>query len=348
MLTVSLYDKTQMDLWDTFVESHPNGTPYHLSCWLRTIHETYSFKPFLYVVKKNNGGISGILPLFLIKSWISNNRLVSLPFSDCGGPLFLDQADEAELLKNIIHEHGKSVNYIEMRSKLTEGSNFIVYNHYKRCVLDLTPGMSVVRKKLEKRTIQYSIRKAEKIGVEIKEENSRVGMDEFYRLNMLTRKKHGVPCQPKIFFDKLLENVISKGHGFILLAFYDSKAVASSLFMKCNNTIHYKYNASDPDYMKKVAPNHSLTCQAIRLGYQRGFKCFDFGRTSPDNQGLMRYKKLWGSKVIDIPHYYYPQIKGASSTEESSGMYRRLTNVWRSLPNPIIAKIGPMIYKHTA
>jgi len=348
MLTYSLYDKTQMNQWDEFVQSHPGGTPYHLSCWLRTIHETYSFKPLLYVVKKGDESISGILPLFWVKSLISGSRLVSLPFSDYGGPLFLDQDQEAQLLKNIIHEHGKSVKYIEIRSKLVEQPEFIAYNYYKRHVLDLASGLSVVRKKIDKRTIQYSIRKAEKTGVKITEENSSSGMNEFFRLNMLTRKKHGVPFQPRIFFDKLLENVISKGHGFLLLAFYDSKAVASSLYLKCNTAIHYKYNASDPYYMKKVSPNHSLTCQAIRLGYQRGFKCFDFGRTSPDNQGLMRYKKMWGTKVLDVPHYYYPQIKGASSTEESSGLYRRLTHIWKSLPDPVIDKLGPMIYKHTA
>jgi len=348
MQTFSLYNESQMKQWDEFVESHPDGTPYHLSCWLRTIHETYSFKPLLYVVKKDDGSIFGILPFFLVKSWVTGRRLVSLPFSDYGGPLFLDKGEEAQLLKNIIHEHGKSVKYIEIRSKLTEGSDFIAYNYYKRHVLYLDISLSVLRKNIDKRTIQYSIRKAEKKGIEIKKENSPMGMNAFYRLNMLTRKKHGVPCQPRKFFEKLLENVISKGHGFILLAFYDSKAVASSLFLMCNNTIHYKYNASDPDYMKKISPNHSLTYQAIREGCERGFTGFDFGRTSRDNLGLMRYKNMWGSKVFDIPHYYYPQIKGASSTEESSGLYRGMTHSWRLLPSPIIEKIGPLIYKHTA
>jgi lipid II:glycine glycyltransferase (peptidoglycan interpeptide bridge formation enzyme) len=337
-----------MTQWDEFVQSHPDGTPYHLSCWLRTIDETYSFTPFMYVVKKDDGSIDGIFPLFRIKSLISGSRLVSLPFSDYGGPLFLDQEEETELLKRIIHKHGKSVKYIEIRSKLAQGSDFMAYNYYKRHVLDMSLGLSDIRKKIDKRTIQYSIRKAEKKGVKITEENTPSGMNEFYRLNMLTRKKHGVPCQPKKFFDNILKNVISKGHGFILLAFYDSKCVASSLFLKCNNTIHYKYNASDPDYMKKVSPNHSLTYQALRTGCERGFTSFDYGRTSPDNHGLIRYKKMWGSKMSDIPYYYYPKIKGASSTRESSWIYRRLTYIWKLLPAQVIEKLGPMIHKHMA
>ena len=204
----------------------------------------------------------------------------------------------------------------------------------------------IVRKNIDKRTIQYSIRKAERVGIEIKEENNQYGIEEFYRLNMLTRKKHGVPSQPKKFFENLLDHMISKGHAFILLAIYDSKAIAGSMFFKANKIIHYKYNASDPDYLKKTSPNHSLTWHAIKQGCMEGYRFIDFGRTSPDNKGLMRYKEMWGAETIDLPYFYYPQIKGASSTEESGLLYRMVTGVWRSLPDPIIEKIGPMIYKH--
>ena len=77
-----------------------------------------------------------------------------------------------------------------------------------------------------------------------------------------------------------------------------------------------------------------------------GYRSIDFGRTSPDNKGLMRYKEMWGTETIDFPYFYYPQVSGASSTEESGLLYRMITGVWRSLPDPIIEKIGPMIYKH--
>ena len=65
MLTkVSLYDAVEMKKWDDFVNFCPNGTPYHLSGWLRTIHETYSFVPLLYVSKNDSGEINGVLPFF--------------------------------------------------------------------------------------------------------------------------------------------------------------------------------------------------------------------------------------------------------------------------------------------
>ena len=344
--TFPLDNASEMSKWDEFVESHPNGSPFHLSCWLHTIHETYAFKPLLFVDKEENGDISGILPCFFVKGLLTGKRIVSLPFSDYGGPLFRDLSKERDVLKEIIKEHESSVKYIEIRSPLIEDSGFVCHNYYKHHVLNLGSDLAAIRKKINKRTIQYSIRKAEKMGVEIREENNQYGMDEFYRLNMMTRKKHGVPSQPKLFFQKLLDHVVSKGHAFILLAIFNSKAVASSIFFKSNNTIHYKYNASDPDYMKRTSPNHSLTWYAIRQGCEKGYRLLDFGRTSPDNKGLMRYKELWGTKALDLEYHYHPQIKGASSTEENSLFYRSVTNVWRTLPDVVIEKIGPMIYKH--
>src|SRR4030042_4360079 len=86
MLTeFSLCNESEMRRWDEFVESHPKGTPFPLSCWIRTIQETYAFTPFLYVEKDADENISGILPCFLVKNFLTGSRIVSLPFSDYGG-----------------------------------------------------------------------------------------------------------------------------------------------------------------------------------------------------------------------------------------------------------------------
>lgn len=346
LIKFSLHNKSEIRQWDEFVESHPNGTPYHLSCWMRIIQETYSFKLLMYVLKNENGDISGILPFFLIRSLFTGRRIVSLPFSDYGGPLFREYPPEEDLLSEIVKEHKDSVKYIEIRGPIPNASVFVCHNYYQRHVLNLRTDLSELKKLLNKRSIQYSIRKAKKAGVQINEENTQYGMREFYRLNTLTRKKHGVPSQSGKFFEKLLEHVISKGYGSILLAIYDSKAVAASLFLKCGKTIHYKYNASDPEYLKKATPNHLLTWHAIKRGSMDGYQFLDFGRTSPDNKGLIRYKEMWGTEALDLPYYYYPRIKGATSQKESSPLYRMVTSTWRSLPDAIAKKMEAIIFKH--
>lgn len=344
----SLFNESEMRQWDDFVKFHPKGSPFHLSGWIKTIHDTYSFEPFLYVLKNESGNISGVSPFFFIRSVFTGTRVVSLPFSDYCGPLCTNEEEENDFLERIIKERKNRIRYVEIRGVLSKNSGFIEYNYYKRHTLQLFPDPRKVLKKVDKRTIQYSIRKAQKSGVEVREENNQQGMEEFQRLNKLTRMKHGVPSQPSNFFKGLLENIVLRGNASILVALYDSKVIAAGFFLKCKDTFYYKYNASDPDYLSKVTPNHMLTWHAIEMACLQGYDFFDFGRTSPDNEGLMRYKEMWGAQPMDLQYYYFPKIRGAASTEEKGLPYRILTKIWGSLPEAIVEVIGPTIYRHTA
>jgi lipid II:glycine glycyltransferase (peptidoglycan interpeptide bridge formation enzyme) len=342
----SLYNESEMKQWDKFVESHPNGSPYHLSCWLQTIYKTYSFKPLLYVFKTENNTISAVFPCFLIKNSMMRARIVSLPFSDYCGPLCTGEGREIELISQIM-ESNKDKN-IEIRCSVADGCGLTCHNYYKRHILELVSDPEELKTKIDKRTIQYSIRKAKKNGVEVRPENNERGLEEFYRLNMVTRKKHGVPSQPRRFFANLLEHMVAAGHAEILISYYDSKAVASSVFFKFKDTVHYKYNATDPAYVSKVTPNHLLTWHAIEKACLDGYRFLDFGRTSPENEGLMRYKAMWGGEPSDLPYFYHPAPKGAASQKESGLSYRIMTSTWRRLPDSLIELLGPMIYKRMA
>jgi CelD/BcsL family acetyltransferase involved in cellulose biosynthesis len=345
---ITSFDDSQLGAWDAYVDSHPQGTPYHLSGWLKAIEETYAFKPF-FCTWRNQGSISGIFPFFKVKSLFSGSRLISLPFSDYGGALLSDGDEELkEGLRKALNEFKDSAKIIEVRGPAANDSDFIAFNYYKSHVLDLKCTIAELKKKIDKRTIQYSIRKAEKAGVKVREQNDQEGMNQFYRLNVLTRKKHGVPCQPKKFFDNLFKHVIQKGRGFLLLAYYQQEAVGGGLFLTTEKNIHYKYNASDPDVLGKITPNHALTWHALKKGCEEGFQSFNFGRTSPDNVGLMRYKSMWGSTVLNCAYYYYPAIHGAISKKEKTILYTILTRIWRKFPDFIIEPISNRIYRYFA
>jgi len=342
----SLYNESEMRQWDKFVESHPKGSPYHLSYWMRVLHKTYSFTPFMYVQKNDNENISGIVPCFFIKGFFKGNRIVSLPFTDSCDPLLNDHSQEKELWQKIINEHKDNIKYMEIRGSLLQDSGLVCHNYYKLHVLNLGSDISEVEKNIDKKTIRYSIRKAQKGGIEIREENTQWGIEEIYRLNFLTRKKHGVPPQPFAFFKNIFDDLVLKGYASILLAVFNSKTLAGGVFLKFKETYYYKYNASDPQCLSKQNPNHLLTWHAIQKATQEGYRFFDFGRTSPDNMGLMRYKEMWGAKSVDLPYYYYPKIMGAVSQKESGLLFRTLTRVWQSLPDAVVKRIGPIICKH--
>ena len=198
-----------MQRWDDYVRAHPDGTPFHLYNWIKTIYESYNFEPYLYAVKNNQEAITSILPLFVIKSIFTGRRIISLPFTDYCGPLCCNREEEKGLIAKVEGTLGKQVTHIEIRSELTDDCNFVRDLFFKRHVLRLENNASALFNKFDKKTIQYSIRKALKADVEIREDNTPEGMKAFYELNKMTRKKHGVPHQPWSFFENILNKIIA-------------------------------------------------------------------------------------------------------------------------------------------
>lgn len=347
--TCSLHNEAEMKDWDAFVTKHPQGTPFHLHFWLKTIFQSYKMEPHLYSIRNEQNSITAICPFFAVTTPLIGRRLISLPFSDNCGPLCTNADEENELLQQIITDFGSHVTCIEIRSPLIGNDYYISDNFFKRHILDINSDSCTLLENTDKKTIQYSIRKAQKAGVEVREENNLWGISEFFRLNNLTRKKHGVPHQPWRYFENLFQNMFVSDNAFLLLAFDDSRVIAGGLFLKLNRTIYYKYNASDQQWLTEKRPNHLLTWHAIEKACRENYECFDFGRTSSSNEGLMRYKEMWGAKAVDLPYYFYPKAKGFNSQESGRSIFlENLKKIWQRLPDPLIDIVSSRVFKHLA
>ena len=178
----SLYDESEAEQWDDFVKSHRNGTPFHLTCWLRTLQDSYSFRHLLYCHKTDTGNISGILPCFLKHSFPFGSKIISIPFSDYGGALFRDEDEERDALENLVMGNMGKARCLEIRGALPQESDFLRHNHYKRHVIRLSSDPLQVKSRTDKRTTQYSIRKAERAGVKIREQNNHSMNDRTFLL----------------------------------------------------------------------------------------------------------------------------------------------------------------------
>jgi hypothetical protein len=333
-----------MKKWDDFVYSHEKGTIFHHSSWIKTIKESYPYQCILYVYKNDKDEICAIFPCCIVKIPFLKKRMVSVCFSDYCFPLSQNCQVSNDMINKIVEKHHHSLNHIEVRGHIRETTCFQCQNYFKHHVLQLHPDVSSVKNKFNKKTIQYSIRKAMRENVKIIECNTIQGMKSFYNLHRMTRKKHGIPTPPFTFFSNIHHNLITKKLGSVLLAVHGSEVIAAGIFFYFKKTIYYKYNASNPAYLTSKKPNHLLTWKAIENGCLNGFQFFDFGRTSPDNTGLMKYKQMWGAQTVDLPYFYYPEIK-YSTHDASSPAYIVLSKIWPFIPDVIANRLGPLIYR---
>ena len=70
--------------WDSFVLGCPQATFFHRAGWQRILREVFRHDTH-YLLARNGGRITGVLPLAHVKSWLFGSALSSLPFAVYGG-----------------------------------------------------------------------------------------------------------------------------------------------------------------------------------------------------------------------------------------------------------------------
>lgn len=348
-MKIKIIDPSTDKRWDEFVADHPAGTVFHTSNWARVIQRTYGYKPYYFILEDSEEKIKAGLPSFLITHWLTGNRLICLPFTDECSPIITHEQNVDIVIFTIVKMiKERKLNYVEIRggkADFLNSFNFENHNYYKLFRLNLFCGIDNLWKGFKQKSIRYPIKKAQATNLKIENRNAENDMQIFYKLNLLTRQKHGIIPQPYRFFKNIYQELIIKKLAFLLIAQYKGKPVAASIFFLYKDTIYHKFNASDTNYLK-YQPNHLILWEAIKYGVKMDYKYLDLGRTSPDNWGLMSFKRHWGAQEIDLPYYYWPKIKGAAATKERDMRYRIVSSVLKRTPASILKITGNLFYKH--
>jgi len=342
-MSLQIIDPTQYPNWAELLISTPGSSFFHTSSWAKALKEAYGYTP-KYFTEFDDGRISTLLPIMEVNSFLTGRRGVSLPFTDYCEPLVSDGINFQEVLDFVLAE-GKERNwkYLELRSfkdlSLFASPSLTYLGH----TLNLSDKEDKIFSNFRDST-KRNIKKAAKQGVEVIKSNSLGHIKEFYRLNCMTRKQHGLPPQPFSFFEKIYDHIISKNLGLVVLASYEQKTIAGAVYFNFGNKVVYKYGASDISY-QDLRANNLVMWEAIKWYSQNGYKSLCFGRTEPDNQGLLQFKAGWGTTEQLINYYKYDFKKGSfvSSPFKATGFHNK---IFKNMPLPILKKVGSILYKH--
>ncbi len=334
----------------TFIEQQTQGSFYYSQAWFDLITSLYEYSMIPLTSTNTHGEITGFLPLCSMQSPVTGRRLVSLPFSDHCPLLATDEISANNLIDQALClARQKRVRYLELRTGINEvlskRSELAEGNLYVRWLMPLTADPDAVWSGLRK-PVQRQIKKSEGLGVKIRFATQREDMAHYYRLHLRTRsKKHGMPAQPQRFFFGLWDAFASNEGVQLLLAEYEGSIIAGMILLAAGTTVRYAYGASDENYLH-LSPNNLLMWTAITWGCRQGYQTLDMGRTACGNEGLMEFKRRWGTIKEPLPYYYYPQMAGLSTTSEQRWKFRLFTACWRKLPLRIAGPLGDHLYKH--
>ncbi len=338
-----IIDPTQYPGWDALVLANPNYSFFHCSAWAKVLCESYGYVP-LYFTAFEKDGIKALIPVMEVDSLLTGKRGVSLPFTDYCEPI-IDGKIRCEDFLDCVIEFGRKHDWrtLELRGADNLLPSTPPSASYLGHILDLSQNERQVFSNFRDST-RRNVKKAMKGGVEVRIDHSLESVKEFYRLNCMTRREHGLPPQPFRFFKKLYDHIISKNLGMVVLASFDQKNVAGGIYFHFGKKAVYKYGASDKRF-QHLRANNLVMWEAIKWYYRAGYQGFCFGRTEPENQGLIQFKSGWGTTEQPIQYYRYDLREGffVAGSPKVTGFHNK---IFRNTPIPILNKIGSLLYKH--
>jgi hypothetical protein len=352
MHSVKLINPLDDPRWDAFVSEHPDGWVTHLSTWKHILETSFNHMRGYYFVyvNNNNNAIEAGLPVFYVRSWLTGNRLVSIPFATLSCPL-ISSHEQIPLLWKSVRDLARtlSTKYVEVRTidpQLLESLNLLRKTVlYKSHFLSLDSSPKQLEKRFHKMT-RRNIRKALGADLAIRESNGEEDLKGFYRLYGLNRKRKGLPLQPYRFIKCLYDSFARSGKAQLLLVEYRDRPVASGIFFKFQNRFSNEFDAWDYQY-NHLRPNYFLYWKALEIAHSENYRIFDFGRTSISNEGLMGFKGRWATKPVDLPHFYFPADFKISSTQtDKSWKYKLVQDICKHANGTVHSLVSNFCYRH--
>ncbi len=327
--------------WLRLVERAPQTTIFHHPLWLGLIGRHYRYPLAAAALLDAAGEAVAGLPLALVASRLTGRRLVALPFSDSCPPLVAQDApgDAAQRLAAAVEDLRRSrAMPVEVRGAFPALAAPV--ERFLQHRVDLTPGLEEVERAYTSQ-VRRNVRKARREGVEVRRHVDAAALDEFYALHLRTRRRLGVPTQPRAFVRGLGE-LLTGGHGFVSIARLAGRPVAAALFLHAGGTLTYKYGASDPEF-QQARPNNLLFADAIAWACERRLRELDLGRTDLGHDGLAAFKRSWGAAETPLAHTY----AGGPIPEPGPSLAERvLAPVIRRGPALTGRVIGEVLYRH--
>jgi hypothetical protein len=338
-----LINPVEQQNWNNLFISTPGYSFFHTSNWADVLNKSYNYKPFYLCIREGNKSTS-LLPVMEVDSALTGRRGVCLPFTDTCEPL-AENAQEFQKLfdQAVVMGRKRKWKYLELRGGekyfSAEKPSQLFWGH----TLDLSCGQQRLLSNLRDST-RRNIKKAQNENINVTISTSPQSVKDFYRLNSMTRREHGLPPQPYKFFQHLYDQVIARDMGFIASAFLRDRMIAANVYLIFGKEIIYKYGASDKAF-QHLRANNLVMWEAIKWSCERKFQSLSFGRTEPENEGLMQFKAGWGVKPYKIYYYRYDLQKNVFISN-SSDINPLFNKFFSKLPIPVLEMLGRILYRH--
>lgn len=328
--------------WNSFVNFHPQGTVFHQIEWKEVVEQTFGHQSH-YLVAEQDGHkqITGLLPLFEIKSRLFGHSLVSVPFAERGGLL----ADTPETARQLLDQASSLVSrqnaeYLEFRN--TEPLDHLptkdlYFSFQKEIAPDPEENLKAIPRK-QRRMVRQGIKN------ELKASFGQEYLPDFYRMLAINFHRLGTPIFPYRLFRHFIDQFQDQT-SVMIVQDPAGTTIAGVLSFYYQNTVLPYYAGSLSEY-RNLAPNDFMYWSLMEHAREHGYTLFDFGRSKADT-GSYKFKKHWGFEPRPLAYQYILNTaEEIPNLSPSNPKYQRRIEMWRRLPFWATKVIGPRIAKY--
>jgi CelD/BcsL family acetyltransferase involved in cellulose biosynthesis len=331
--------------WDDLVASHPKASAFHQRGWLEALARTYGYEPYVLTTAPADEPLHNGVVVCRVSSWITGTRLVSLPFSDhC--EFLLDNPDQLPEFVNWLCAQCdfQRWRYVELRpisGPRAAGNSLQPSCSYWLHELDIRPSLEQIFQRFHNNSFRRKVQRAERERLSYESGQSDQLLDEFYRLLLLTRKRHKLLPQPRTWFRNLLECLGDKVH--IRLARKNALPIAAMLTLKHQSCVVYKYGCSDERF-HGLGGMPFLFWRLVEESRALGIEKIDFGRTDLSHEGLIAFKDRLGASKKLLTYYRYSKTDGRGVKALSDS--QTVQQFFSRLPKVAFTTAGRLLYRH--
>jgi len=340
-MNVRLFRESDRAAWDDYVLNHPAGTFFHLTGWKEVVEKSFGHKPF-YLLAQDGGKISGIFPLFSVKSFLFSRSMVSVPFATYGGML----ADNEEVAKALFDEavnltRREGLDYLEMRSETARFGQLPTKDLYYVFRKEISGDNDENLKAIPRKT-----RRMVRVGMKNELEASFGSADmleRFYEMFAFNYRRLGTPVFSGKYLARLLGQFGEKCS--ILIISKEGKPLSGVLSFYYKDQVIPYYSGAYPEANDHAA-NDYLYWALMSDAADKGCRVFDFGRSKKDT-GPYNFKRHWGFEPKPLEYQYYlNRVSELPNLSPTNPKYQRRIEMWKKLPLWATKIIGPRIVKY--
>jgi FemAB-related protein (PEP-CTERM system-associated) len=341
-MNVRLAEAKDGPLIDRFVDESGASSVYHYSRWQRVVEESFGHKWYCLVCEEEPGRVVGTLPMVHMDSFLFGNFLVSMPYFNYGGVCADDPAVRSLLVEGAVRKAEElRAGHVEFRQEIPLSNGFPVKTAKVSMRLALPGSGKDLWESLPSK-LKSQVRRPQKEGMTV-----RVGgleeLEHFHRIFSVNMRDLGTPVYPVRFFRHILEQF--PRNSWICTVMAGEIAVASGFLIGFKGNLEIPWASSIRKY-NRLGPNMLLYWSCLEFACERGFRVFDFGRSSVDG-GTYRFKEQWGASPHPLYWHYWTR-EGTPVPDMTPGnpKYQLAIHVWKKLPLPVTRFLGPLIVRN--